>query len=741
MRKKIGIIMGKIYKDINRQLLQGILEQAFSMDYDAYVFTTAQENVQFEENTEINISQGEENLFQLINFSLMDGFIFVPYTFSSHEYCDFISNFLKTNCRKPVVQIGIEDTDFLKVWYDEQSEFEQITAHLIQAHSCRKILCLTGPADMKESHCRAAGYREAMKKAGLEVCDTSIVYGDFWVYAAQKLADEIADKRREKPDAIVCANDVMAIALCDALKAHGFSIPNDIIITGYDGTFEARVHVPSITTYLTSWKQLGRNAMCQLYRAAAGVEPVCTAAETGRLRAATSCGCAHAFQENELFDHSYSVIEDNYVDNYVSTKLLAENNLKKFIRYAYELSYLFVEPKQAGHTTYSICLCEDWDKTDIVNYSRSYRTEGYSERMMLFDKDGEYSLFDTKDMLPLKHRCFDKPAVTFFNAIHFQDRCYGYTVLSMDGIADGFNAHYMRYCREMNNGLEFLCIQNELKSQMFRNYISTVRDELTGLYRMDFFATLWNSLVAEERTPDNNAFVVCISLSGIYQIMTGYGKVEQDRFLITFADLLNNCCRYDEKCMIINNSDFVIFGTEQTGQNRHQRIRTEIESQLERFNQKLSYTFRIEASYFMHTEKVETIPDSETVRAMILSELEKLKVHKSSSNSQNFSSLVMLRNEIYQHPEREWTIPICCEMLGFSYSYFQRIYLKELGTSCAQDIKQSKINYAKKLLLTTNNTLQVIAEKCCYEYSAFMRAFKKMEHMTPLEYRRGKQKK
>ena len=89
-------------------------------------------------------------------------------------------------------------------------------------------------------------------------------------------------------------------------------------------------------------------------------------------------------------------------------------------------------------------------------------------------------------------------------------------------------------------------------------------------------------------------------------------------------------------------------------------------------------------------------------------------------------------NGFYKRKQQE-----AAELLSVSQSYFLKIYRACFGTSCAHDIQHSKLAYAKKLLLQTDMILQDIAERCGYDYSHFMRLFKKEVGMTPTAYRKG----
>lgn len=732
-KKIIGIIMGKIYKDTNRKLIQGILKQAFNMNYDAYVFTLT------EENTELKITMGEENLFHLINFSLLDGIIFAPYTFSSFEYSDYISSFLKENCPKPIIRIGIEETEFIKMWYDDREDFRKITSHLINEHGCKEIICLTGPYNLKVSHSRLSGFYDAMHTAGLNIDEKSVIFGDFWLLEAKKLAREIAEGNRKKTDAVVCANDLMAISFCDAIIEYGFSVPEDIRITGYDGTIDAGSHFPQITTYFPPMKQLGRNAVLRLHSEITGTKFENIQEESGILKSSHSCGCSNNLWIDKTLYFNYQKLEDLYVDNYLSTRFLSAGNLYKFLYDVYELSNLFIDVPQNCQIKYTVCLCEDWDKPEFNNFVQSYYTVGYSEKMMLMNEQGEFTYFNTSDMLPQTHKNFEKPSVTFFTSVHFQERCYGYALLSYENHADAFSPHYMRFCREVNNGLEFLHIQNELKSLAYQNYLATTRDNLTGFYKMEMFSQLWKDVSKQATFCQNNIFIICISLNGVYQIKESYGSMNHDEFLINFADIINGCCRYKEKCLRLDEYKFVIIGMENKEQNRHNVIQKELDSRLADYNQNSKYKIRITAQYSYEMSDVENLCSHNIIKNLISLCFEELdKKQLAYSEQIYYNKLICLRKMIYENPGYKWNMKECSHQMNICLSYFQRLYFETFGINYGQDVKKCKISYAKKLLLNTNDTLQVIAEKCGYTYAHFMRTFKKEENMTPTQFRTGK---
>ncbi len=79
-------------------------------------------------------------------------------------------------------------------------------------------------------------------------------YGDpEWLYTQLKQMPVM-------PDALVCANDFLALNVMTALKQHGLSVPGDVMLTGFDGTPQSSIVEPALTTATIPSSDIGRLA-------------------------------------------------------------------------------------------------------------------------------------------------------------------------------------------------------------------------------------------------------------------------------------------------------------------------------------------------------------------------------------------------------------------------------------------------------------------------------------------------
>ena len=138
---------------------------------------------------------------------------------------------------------------------DNFSGAHAITEHLL-AKGCERIAFVAGPSSNIEAKERLRGYCSAIAAAGLAEW---IVGGDFSERSGRDAARAFVGE--DRPDAVFCANDMMAIGCLEALKDAGLSVPGDIALAGFDDIPIARYVSPALTTAAVPIADIGRQAL------------------------------------------------------------------------------------------------------------------------------------------------------------------------------------------------------------------------------------------------------------------------------------------------------------------------------------------------------------------------------------------------------------------------------------------------------------------------------------------------
>jgi LacI family transcriptional regulator len=195
--------------------------------------------------------------------------------------------------RLPVVMIAgpreIDHLDHLEV-ANLDGEFE-LTTHLIADHGLREFAFVGGGEDSPDARARFAGFRKALRAAGLPVPAEPAVRGDFTQAGGREAVRRLLD-RGAPPEALVFANDQMAVGALDVLERRGVRVPQDVAVVGFDGIPLGRVVRPSLTTVTQPMRRLGETAVDLLVERLADPErePRSVMLPVTQTRRA-SCGC------------------------------------------------------------------------------------------------------------------------------------------------------------------------------------------------------------------------------------------------------------------------------------------------------------------------------------------------------------------------------------------------------------------------------------------------------------------
>ncbi|WP_405795099.1 LacI family DNA-binding transcriptional regulator [Streptomyces sp. NBC_01506] len=201
--------------------------------------------------------------------------------------------------RLPVVMLaGPREIDHLDHIEVANSDGErELARHLIRDHGLRRLAFVGGQRESPDAEARFRGYQEACREAGLPVADEPDLRGEMMTQAdGERTTDALLDRAaagRERPQAILFANDQMAIGALHALERRGVRVPDDIAVTGFDGIPLSRMVRPPLTTVRQPMRRLGEEAVELLIQRLADPtrDPVSLMLPVSVARR-TSCGCA-----------------------------------------------------------------------------------------------------------------------------------------------------------------------------------------------------------------------------------------------------------------------------------------------------------------------------------------------------------------------------------------------------------------------------------------------------------------
>lgn len=176
---------------------------------------------------------------------------------------------------------------------DNRGGTASIVRHLVEVHGCRRLAIIRGPADSTEAVERALAARGVLAEAGIEVDARLIVDGNFTKEAGRLAICTLLDERGVSPiglDAVVAANDYMALGAIRELQRRGLRVPEDIKVVGFDDIASARLARPPLSTVRQPIEQLGARAVSALERLIEGKPTPSEVLET-ELVLRRSCGC------------------------------------------------------------------------------------------------------------------------------------------------------------------------------------------------------------------------------------------------------------------------------------------------------------------------------------------------------------------------------------------------------------------------------------------------------------------
>jgi DNA-binding LacI/PurR family transcriptional regulator/signal transduction histidine kinase/DNA-binding NarL/FixJ family response regulator len=210
------------------------------------------------------------------------------------NYCDDdqLKEFILRYEHIPVVTINFRASIGNAVLTNNVPGLGSLMKHLIDEHGYRKLAFVKGPKRSPEALERYEVYRSALSANGIRFDPRLVTEGSFTFPTGQDAVHTFLDERGLHPgkdiEAIVCANDAMAIGAIDALYERGLHVPHDMAVTGFDNSNDSTIPKLPLTSVKMHLHEIGYRAVLNLLDYEPDREPYFFDSELVIRR---SCGC------------------------------------------------------------------------------------------------------------------------------------------------------------------------------------------------------------------------------------------------------------------------------------------------------------------------------------------------------------------------------------------------------------------------------------------------------------------
>ena len=148
----------------------------------------------------------------------------------------------------PVFMLERAYNGCINMAFSYRDGFEKVARHLVEDHGCGDIVMVAGIAGNSFSEERIDLCRRILEENGYSLPTEKVVYGEYWDEPTYQALDRYFASGARLPEAFLCANDAMAIAVSIYLSERNIRVPEDVKVAGFDGILQGENHVPAITT-------------------------------------------------------------------------------------------------------------------------------------------------------------------------------------------------------------------------------------------------------------------------------------------------------------------------------------------------------------------------------------------------------------------------------------------------------------------------------------------------------------
>jgi diguanylate cyclase (GGDEF)-like protein len=598
MRKKIAIFVNGYGLEALNSTLKGIKQSETFSDYDFFIFVSYASY-----DTPENYNKGELNIYSLPKLKDYDGVLVFTNALNDVETGIYIVK-QAVIAGVPVISIGIDVEGSICIDIDNITGMKEIAEHLIEVHDVKRAAFIDGYIDHPESICRLNTVKKVFEDHGLTLQDSDIFYGNWGNVLTTEAAKKIAADPAGMPDAIICANDIMALACSTELTSLGYNLPEDVIVTGYDYISGGQTFYPVLTTVTSDYESIGYKCIKVFDSIFAGMEVPHKILMKSKIIVGESCRC-HNGAGFDITRREYG--RKTYSESLDRTNLEAsERMLTNIITDAPDYDTLRVnlteyfahDHELVGDDFYLVI--HNLYMNNVMASDKEVHENGISGPIvpLIAIKDGKLTEKVTAErsrIVPGYDPDAETNHIYYVMPLHTDKWNYGYLV-TLDG------SRIMREHLDLNAYLEKLMLafriqRSNIKLRIYNDRLREISeiDTMTGLYNRFGYENKAIPIYEDSIRGNTLLMVMFIDINLMKRINDVFGHMNGDAAIRLTASAIKSNLKHDWIGVRFGGDEFLIIGSVKSHEEADE-LKDAINTTIDRVNKDGVWPFRLSIS-------------------------------------------------------------------------------------------------------------------------------------------------
>ena len=543
-----------------------------------------------------SVAEDQESQFlDFIDLDQFDGIVFDGEGYNIEGMSERVERKLRT-AKCPVISISSHIEGFYNIEFDDAGGLREMVEHLINHHHFTRIAYMSGYYSHPDAQTRLAEFRSVMREHGFPEDGVGKFEGDFWYNKGVEAAHFFLSLP-ERPEAIVCANDYMAISLVNALRQQGIKVPDDMVVTGYDGTPEGKEFLPHLSSVTRERMDIAHKALKFLVDMADGGDASAHDLHVSpKPIYSQSCGC-----EPLAYQHVLETVDRVHEEKrmlatavYESESAMVKLNKVDSVR---KMEAVFAEDSVNFGEYNSFFMMVHVDSNGKPAYDSDFTgPSGRFVPVIWIDKNKEYTRsphsFKPSSLIPESES--DRCHVYYIMVVHYAETIFGYTVVEMKG-KDIFNEFHNVWIHSLSMTLNALHQSDQIGKLITKLEGLSITDGLTGMLNRRGFDDKSRKVISEF-SEKHSVCAMVIDMDGLKRINDEFGHHEGDRAIKALANIVQRACDAGEVAGRTGGDEFYVFATDYT-EVRLKRFIDHLRKYTDEYNEANNRGYKLDFSY------------------------------------------------------------------------------------------------------------------------------------------------